>query len=668
MAYTRPRPAAQHRDSTMRADPRLAPRFAGEWRAMMQQPQGHAAPIAPTRDYLAQVERNWERFIADQPVEDAAIRPVVLQSWRRSRALGVDPFRAGALPVATPDHMRHLRVRNELFLEALLGRIPQLWHELDRRRCAIAAADADGVLLTIDGNRDYVAHLSQDFSAPGFGWDERNSGTNAIGTALALGRGVQIHAHEHFCQADKRLTCMAQIVRDPHDRRVLGVIDLTSDDAGSADAMRDLLRRIIGEVGDDISASVTAELARVRDAYAAAQRGGEGLVAFDRYGRVVAFQGVGRGGPDLAAGRSLDGFDAECVRGRFLPEYGGGEADQWLRGADVEWFRDGSGGLIHFARPPAIRPVRAPVELAPSLAAVATASPSLTPLLQRAQLYARRRMPILLLGETGNGKDVTARAIHAATTGRDAPFIAVNCAALPRDLAASELFGHAEGAFTGARRGGARGKFEEADGGTIFLDEIGDMPLELQPYLLRVLEDRIVCRLGESRERPVALQVIAATNRSLAADRDAGRFRADLWFRLAGGTIELPSLRHRLADLAPLIDALLDQILLPGEARPALEPGLIAALAAHDWPGNLRELRNVLEGLVAMSPDGVLALADLPDGLVPRGTAGGGQLGRIERDAIIAALERSNGDVPQAARELGISRATIYRRLRKYRQ
>ena len=625
----------------------------------MHQPWG-AGHAMPGRDYLARVARNWERFIANEPFDQGEIRPVVLSSWERCRRRGVDPFRREVSRPAPDEQVHKLRVRNELFLEALLGRIPQLWNELDRRRCAIVAADAEGVLLTIDGNRDYVSHLCQDWSAPGFLWDEGHTGTNAVGTALALGRGVQINAHEHFCQSDKRLTCIADLVRDPVDRRVLGVIDLTSDDPSAAAGMKALLGRVIGEVGAAISPSVLAELAHIREAYAGAQRRGEGLVAFDRYGRLVAGQGV----EGVAAGQPFAGLDADHVRSRTLPD----TPDQ-MRGADVEWFRDGSGGLVHFAPArPAARPPRAPVVLAPALAAVAKASPSLAPHLQHAQLFAARRIPILLTGETGCGKDVVARAIHAASH-TNAPFVAVNCAALPRDLAAAELFGHVEGAFTGARRGGAPGRFEDAAGGTIFLDEIGDMPIALQPTLLRVLEERVVSRLGESRERAVDVHIIAATNRPLAEEIAAGRFRADLWYRLNAGSIALPPLRHRRADLAPLVEALLDGILRPGEARPALGEGLLEALARHDWPGNLRELRNVLECLVAISGDGVLSAADLPGDFAPLpARPQPGQLSLIERDAILAAMERHRGDATAAARELGLSRATIYRRLGQYRQ
>jgi transcriptional regulator of acetoin/glycerol metabolism len=618
------------------------------------------------KGYLSNLERNWERFISNKPLEDGDVRGVVLRSWQRCLVGGVDPYREAVTKDISDDILSKLRVRNELFLESLLGRIPKIWTELDRSKCAIAAADARGVLLTIDGNQDYVAQLCQDWSAPGFQWDEERNGTNAIGTALVLGHSVLVNSSEHFCQADHRLNCMADLIRDPFDGSVLGVLDITTDNPEAALNLKLLLQRVVAEVSDDIAKKVNAELTTIRETYSRAQALSESLIAFDRYGRVVAFQGISEGA-GLSLGAQVAGLDVDQIRDRNL-----GRTAPWVRTSDIEWFRDGSGGLLHLEKVPRIRSLRGEVTLTPALAKLAASSPSLTPLLQRTQLYARRKMPILLQGQTGNGKDVIARAIHASMERPDAPFIAVNCGAFPRDLIASELFGFTEGAFTGARKGGASGRFEDANGGTIFLDEIGDMPLELQPYLLRVLEERVVSRLGESQERRIDVQVVAATNKPLKDAIADGRFRSDLYFRLNCGSIEIPSLRHRVADIKPLIDALLENILMPGEDIPIIQPAVMDAFHAYSWPGNVRELRNVLECLIATSPDGVLDLADLPEqltenlkqqGSVPTSMS---RLNLIERDAIISALERKQGDVLAAAADLGLSRATLYRRLNQY--
>lgn len=633
----------------------------------MNQIMNRECSMTADRSYLSNLERNWERFISNKPVEYGNVRNVVLQSWQRCKIRGVDPYRESVTKGISEENLSRLKGRNELFLESLLGRIPKLWNELDRKKCAIAAADSRGVLLTIDGNQDYVTQLCQDWSAPGFQWDEERNGTNAIGTALVLGHSVLVNSNEHFCQADHRLNCMADVIRDPFDGSILGVLDITTDNPTAAMDLQVLLKRVVGEVTKDIEEKVKAELQTIQQSFSRAQKLSDSLIAFDRYGRIVAFQGVAPDRVSLSIGRRVEGLDVDQVRERNL-----GRTAPWIRTSDIEWFRDGSGGLLHLEKVPKIRALRGEVTLAPALSKLASSSPSLRPLLARTQLYARRKMPILLQGQTGNGKDVMARAIHASRGNPDGPFVAVNCGAIPKDLIASELFGFTEGAFTGARKGGGSGRFEDASGGTIFLDEIGDMPLELQPYLLRILEARVVSRLGESRERPIDVQVVAATNKPLKEEIAAGTFRPDLYFRLNCGAIEIPSLRHRIADLEPLIDALLVEILLPDEPRPTMTPEVMKAFQAYDWPGNVRELRNVLECLIATSPDGTLDLIDLPaavaENMVPEGNSEPSlrRINLIERDAIVSALERKKGDVLAASKELGLSRATLYRRLTQY--
>jgi transcriptional regulator with PAS, ATPase and Fis domain len=283
-------------------------------------------------------------------------------------------------------------------------------------------------------------------------------------------------------------------------------------------------------------------------------------------------------------------------------------------------------------------------------------------------------VPILLDGETGTGKDILARAIHAESPAAKGPFIAVNCAALPREILASELFGYAEGAFTGARRGGAKGKFEQAHGGTLFLDEIGDMPLDVQPYLLRVLEEKVIWRLGESTSRPVNVRVIAATNRPLAQAVAGGQFRADLYYRLDVANLTLPALRHRTVDIPDLVRTLLREIAGDTGTEPQMDAEVMQALLRHRWPGNVRELRNVLERMVLVAADGVLRWQHLPAALRSDGTgsdttvsaAAVTTLRSAEQQMVLATLQREGGNVSRAARTLGVSRATLYRRLSLY--
>lgn len=275
---------------------------------------------------------------------------------------------------------------------------------------------------------------------------------------------------------------------------------------------------------------------------------------------------------------------------------------------------------------------------------------------------------MLIQGETGAGKEVFARQLHQASARRDKPFVALNCAAIPESLIESELFGYVGGAFTGAAAKGMRGLLQQADGGTLFLDEIGDMPLGLQTRLLRVLAEGEVAPLGAARRQAVDIQVICATHRDLAALVAAGGFREDLYFRLGGARFELPPLRER-SDRLALIRRILDEETAHCGVRIELGEAALECLLGYRWPGNVRQLRHVLRYACALCGGATLQLADLPAELrgerrTPASACESG--GGPERDALLDALVRHRWKPMAAARELGISRATLYRRVRRH--
>jgi transcriptional regulator with PAS, ATPase and Fis domain len=285
--------------------------------------------------------------------------------------------------------------------------------------------------------------------------------------------------------------------------------------------------------------------------------------------------------------------------------------------------------------------------------------------------------PVLLRGETGTGKELLAHAIHAGGPRAERPFVPVNVAAIPDTLLESEFFGVAPGAFTGADRKPRTGKLELADGGTLFLDEIGDMPLALQSKLLRVLQDQEFEPLGSNRVVRVDVRIVAATSRDLEAMADEGRFRKDLFYRLNVLNIPLPPLRERPGDLELLCEFLMEKCTPPGGTRTReLSPEAMDLLRRHTWPGNVRELRNVLERALMNSDEDRLEPADFPnllkhaDGREPArpapapGTSYAETMADAERRILQAALAAARGRVADAARRLGIGRATIYKRMR----
>jgi two-component system response regulator HydG len=277
--------------------------------------------------------------------------------------------------------------------------------------------------------------------------------------------------------------------------------------------------------------------------------------------------------------------------------------------------------------------------------------------------------PVLLHGETGTGKDVLANLVHRWSRRSSGPFIPVNVAALPESLVESELFGVVKGAYTGAQDT-RKGRFQEADGGTLFLDEIGELPLALQPKLLRILQSKQVARIGESREREVDFRLVSATNRDLEAEVAAGRFRQDLYYRMAVIAIEVPPLRERREEILPLAQRFLGGV---GVGHKRLSPAAQQALLCYSWPGNIRELENTMLRAAILAAGDVILPENLPPNL--RGPAAEpvvghdeGSLLELEKRAILAALERTDGNRSEAARLLGISRRKLLYRLKEYRE
>jgi DNA-binding NtrC family response regulator len=289
---------------------------------------------------------------------------------------------------------------------------------------------------------------------------------------------------------------------------------------------------------------------------------------------------------------------------------------------------------------------------------------------------------VLVTGESGTGKEMVARALHEGSPRRTGPFLALNCGAIPEALIESTLFGHERGAFTGADRS-ARGYFRDADGGTLLLDEIGELPLGMQSKLLRVLEDGAVTPVGVTAPQKVDVRIVAATNRELEDEVKASAFRQDLYYRLNVVRIDLPPLRSRPEDLPLLTRYFLDEICRTNGFEPReIEPSLLEAFARYEWPGNVRELKNVLESLVVLSGKHALAVEDLPpkffrdaSASAGNGSDNGGAIGvaenelnltRLSKQTILKALEACRGNRTEAAKQLGISRRTLHRRLNDF--
>jgi len=332
--------------------------------------------------------------------------------------------------------------------------------------------------------------------------------------------------------------------------------------------------------------------------------------------------------------------------------------------------------------PPAwLRPEEEPSLPKGARASVVVVDPAMQQLYRLVERVAASDISVLLLGETGSGKEVMAEAIHSRSPRASKPLLRLNCAALSESLLESELFGHEKGAFTGADKS-KPGLLETAEGGTVFLDEIGEMPAPLQAKLLRVLEERMVTRVGGLRPKPIDVRFISATHRDLGAESSRGRFRQDLFFRLNGISLVIPPLRERPSEIEALARAFLAAGLAPGAPEPTLSPAAVAALKAHPWPGNVRELRNVMGRAMVLSGGGTIepehlnlepprpaprlepapAAAPSQAAAMPEGPLSQA-IDALEKQRILDALERCAGNQSRAAKMLGISRGTLLARL-----
>ena len=317
-----------------------------------------------------------------------------------------------------------------------------------------------------------------------------------------------------------------------------------------------------------------------------------------------------------------------------------------------------------------------------SIANIVGVSPQMADIRRQARRIAQGSRPVLLLGETGTGKELLAQSIHAASDRADAPFVAINMAAIPENLLEAEFFGVAPGAFTGADRQGRKGKFEVADGGTLFLDEIAEMPVGLQAKLLRVLEENCIEPVGSNEVRTVDVRIISATCQDLDSGVAEGRFRQDLFYRLNVLQLKMPALRERPYDIRPLAEALLESISRAERSKSReIDPAGLQLLQRYAWPGNVRELRNVLERACMASDDDVLG-ADLLKEIVPLDETGTGdpdtmltlealslpqRIALLEQEAILESLRATGGKKAPAARLLGISRSTLYEKIEEHK-
>ena len=562
-----------------------------------------------------------------------------------------------------------------------------LYQQLAGSGYAIMLTDRDGVLLNFFGDPSFTHAASKTGLMQGAIWSERVQGTNGMGTCLVERRPISVHQEEHYLSRNIGLSCAAAPIFN-HGGELIAVLDASGESRLAQQHTLALVSASVQMIENRVF------LHQFRDKYIVRFHNrpefvgtlSEGAIALSGTGHVLAatrrallllgfpspFDVVGRDITELF-NISFSGLVDCSVKKAFHP---------------VPIFENRNGArffAVSYAPVPVQRPTRASAPAAAPPAASALdclhfGDPQLLHNVQIAKRVVERNVPVMLLGETGTGKEVFAQALHRSSSRAGHPFVAINCASIPEALIESELFGYVPGAFTGARKEGHAGKILHANGGTLFLDEIGDMPVSLQTRLLRVIEEREVVPLGGEVPVKLDIRLVSATHCDLQARIAAKEFREDLFYRLHGVSITMPPLRARTDRRALILHLAMQES--ESDAAVVLDEPLLAALDQHPWPGNLRQLRHVLRSMIALRESDRLTLADLPPELAalappvlasPAAAVAAGAdpasalnpLECAERQALVQELTRHGWNMSTLARQLNISRNTLYRKVQR---
>lgn len=630
---------------------------------------------------IAVLQSIWERFVETGEL-DPRMNPIVAKSWVKCRKHGLDPM-SGLGKHANETVFRSILAENKDLIDTALPVMQSVYEIVERSHFLLVLTDSVGYVLETIGDTDVQKMSDELHFLKGALWSDLEVGSNAIGMALDYDTAIQTVGPEHYGRPHHNWTCSAAPIHGANGE-VIGCLDLSGDVHGAHPHTLGLV----------VAAAFSIETMLIRLQSTRMMRealnGSEGSVVLldDGFHPIWINKAA-----EKFLGLSINKLENTDFR-EMMPDVDWGQLQQWSqKGQYITNDTRLAMGKCIYDCSAVITPtleankrtftvnIKRQEHLIDSVnkvsgnranytfSSIYAQDPLMKKVVQLAQKYARYDGAVLIEGESGTGKELFAQAIHNESSRSKGPFVAVNCASLPRDLIESELFGYEKGAFTGALREGNPGKFELANHGTLFLDEIGEMPLEFQAKLLRAVESLRIRRIGGTQERTLDVRVIAATNRNLRVEAEQGRFRQDLYYRLNVLKLEIPPLRERPQDITYCAEAFLNRFnqRYP-EQKKTVSPMYLDALQQYSWPGNVRELQNSMERTYYASSNDVLTAEDF------RYVMGGAfdtvhEQGSGEQDSkqqLLNALQRAGGRPEEAAKALGVSRATFYRMCKRY--
>ena len=639
--------------------------------------------------------KEWKKFIHGRDnIDESVIPDEVLNAWVRCRDLDLDPLKLPEKKILSAKALTALLNRNREFIEVSRPFLRNLYQFLEGSGFHVVLFDGQGYLLEILGDHDVADIMRGAGGVIGALWNEQSAGHNVVGAVVLEKKPIQIFGSQHYIKAYHGETGSGAPIFSP-EGDLLGGITTSARNARVNPHTHGMVVAAAYAVENEL---------RTRKAFEERQRAYwfqqsviasimEAMIAVDNKGVISLINDPARKlfascfiqpeGMPLHA--ILAEKNADLLR---LIEEKAKVTDQ-----EVRVFSRGAWNDFTVTVTPILSSenksigkiiVLNEIKRAKSMVATMTGAravyrfedicgenPRFLITMEQAKMVAGNDSNVLLLGRSGTGKDIFAQAVHNASRRKNGPYVAINCGAIPRDLLASELFGHEEGAFTGARKGGHQGKFELADGGTIFLDEIAELPLELQAVLLRVIEDKLVTRIGGRQTRKIDVRVITATNKNLREEIARGTFREDLFYRINVFNIEMIPLCERPDDIPLLTRCFIktyEEKL--GKKIDRVEDRILEVFSRYPWPGNVRELQNVIERMMNFAPANELT-KDLVPAEILRARPEPARIEDLEspeekeKELIRKMLDLKFNKI-KIAEKLNISRATLYRRIKKY--
>jgi transcriptional regulator of acetoin/glycerol metabolism len=641
------------------------------------------------RQNLEKMNHAWEQFVNKGKME-SIVRPLIASSWRRCREMGVNPFLIKGQEVIPHKELQEKLNRCRKLVTVSRPFMKTLYEIVAGSGFLVLLTDEDGVVLELTGDPEVIRLAEHSKVGLGANLSERIMGTSTLGTVLVERVPMQVVAREHYCMVFHEWTCSAAPIFN-HKGRLLGVLNVSGHYERVHPHTLGMIVAAVKAIENELRLDETYQELRMAYEYSNTIMESiyDGLLSVDAQGRITHINSIARkilNYRDTEVNTTLDpclskltevlqkgqGFsnreiliDNNKAMGSFM-----------MTAVPV---KDTSGNIAGSVA--ILREIKAVHRFVANIVGananytfgdLVGKSARFTEAVYLAKQISSSDSTILLQGESGTGKDLFAQAIHNNSIRKKGPFIAVNCAAIPRELVGSELFGYEEGAFTGAKKGGYPGKFELANGGSIFLDEIGDMPLDLQVNFLRVLEEKCITRLGGHRIIPVDVRVIAATNKNLKELVKKGSFREDLYYRLNVLTIILPPLRDRGEDILLLAEHFIERLNKQLHKNiTGMSAELKELFKKYSWPGNAREMQNLLERAMHLTVEGTLLLEHFPElsiGSTKRFWQENDRLETLsdfERQAILYALSKCKGNISEAAKMLDIARNTLYNKMNK---